>query len=73
MEFHEEVNNLELDSVEADLLYQLRISPNFPSAPPIPPSLSLSLFTLVLSVQMAHINKADSHTSVSNLFISPQT
>lgn len=26
-----------------------------------------------LPLQMAHINKADSHTSASNLFISPQT
>ena len=64
---HREVNNLGLDRVETDLLYQLRISPDFPSA------LSLSLAAPVLSVQMVHINKADSHTSVSNLFISPQT
>lgn len=60
---HGEAKILELDCVETDLLYRLRISPHFPSALSAP----------VLSVQMAHINKADSHTSMSNLFISPQT
>lgn len=64
-----EVNKLECDHVETELHYTRRISPNFPSAP-----FSLSLSdSVVLSVQMAHINKADSHTSVNNLFISPST
>lgn len=63
-----EVNNLEVSSVETDLLYQLRISSKMPF--PCPVSISLSLCS-VLSLQMAHINKADSHTSVSNLFTSP--
>lgn len=65
---HVEVNNLELYCVETDLLCWLKnllISPLR--------SLRLSLSAPVLSVQMAHINKADSHTSVRNLFISPQT
>lgn len=72
-EIHVEVNNLELYGAETDLLYQLRISSNIPSLCRVSPSLSLSLSALVRSLQMAHINKADSHTSVSNLFISPQT
>lgn len=38
---HMQVNNSELSCVETDLLYQLRISPNFPSA--LSPSLFLSL------------------------------
>lgn len=46
--------------VETGLLYQPRISPHFPSAPSV-------------CVQMAHSHQADSPTSASNLFISPQT
>lgn len=46
--------------VETGLLYQPRISPHFPSASSI-------------CVQMAHSHQADSPTSASNLFISPQT
>lgn len=63
-----EVNNLEFNSVETDLLYRLRISSKMPFPCPVSDSLNLGS---VLSLQMAHINKADSHTSVSNLSTSP--
>lgn len=65
---HMEVNNLEFNSVETDLLYRLRISSKMPFPCPVSDSLNLGS---VLSLQMAHINKADSHTSVSNLSTSP--
>lgn len=46
--------------------HTLSISYEFHLISPLP-----SLSAPVLCLQMAHINKADSHTSVSNLFISP--